>query len=723
MFLPLPDSLRPLGDLVYNLRWTWNQKARQLFQSLDPELWEATGHNPVLMLRRIERWRLEGAAHDGEFLARLREAIHDLHAYLFSRAWFQREHPEAGPVRVAYFAAEFGLTECVPLYSGGLGILSGDHLKSASDLGVPLTAVGLLYRHGYFTQRISPEGGQVERYPVTEFENLPLHREVGADGRWLSVSLDFPGREVVAEVWRADVGRVRLLLLDTRVEQNRPEDQVVTGALYAGDRETRLQQELVLGIGGFRVLTALGMSPDVCHMNEGHAAFLVLERIRRLVKEEGLTFAEAQRAARTGNVFTTHTPVPAGFDVFEPDLLRRYLGSYAAELGISWEELLAQGGSDGRSPFSMVVLALNNAERCNAVSALHAEVSRPLFRSFQPPQEEAARKLVSVANGIHTKSWIAPEVKDLLERHLGADWLEDPRSAAAWEGVARIPDAELWAVHGGRRARLVQWTRRRLPLQLERRGADPGELAWARGVLDPGALTIGWARRFATYKRATLLFRDPDRLRRLLLDPARPVQILLAGKAHPHDEGGKRLIQEISAFASDPELRSRIVLLANYDIAVARMLVRGVDLWLNTPRRPLEASGTSGMKVVPNGGLNLSILDGWWAEAYSPEVGWVLGGGEAAADPETQDDVESRALYELLEREVIPLFYERGPEGFPEGWVRRIKASMRRLCPFYNTDRMVAEYVERFYLPAARSEIAAGESAAQATPSREAAAS
>jgi starch phosphorylase len=721
MLLPLPDSLRPLADLVYNLRWTWNQKTRQLFRDLDPALWEASGRNPVLLLRRIERWRLDEAAHDEEFLARLRDALHDLYQYLSSPAWFQREHPESARLRVGYFAAEFGITECIPLYSGGLGILSGDHLKSASDLGVPLTGVGLLYRHGYFTQRISPEGLQVERYPVTEFENLPLTGEFGADGRRLSVTLDFPGRQVQAEVWRADVGRVRLLLLDTRIEENRTEDQVITGALYAGDRETRLQQELVLGIGGLRALAALGLKPDVCHMNEGHAAFLVVERIRQLVREEGIPFAEARRIARAGNVFTTHTPVPAGFDVFEPDLVRRYLGPYAEELGVSWPEFLALGGSDGQAPFSMVALALNNAGSCNAVSALHAQVSRDLFRGFHPAQQEAAERLTSVANGIHTRTWISPGMKTLLKRHLGERWLDDPRDAAAWEGVERIPDGELWSVQRERRIKLVRWVRRRLAQQLERRGSDPGEQSWAREVLDPEALTIGWARRFATYKRATLLFRDPERLHRLLFDPQRPVQLVVSGKAHPHDEGGKELVRAIAVLSADPAFRSRVVLLSNYDIAVARMLVRGVDLWLNTPRRPLEASGTSGMKVAPNGGLNLSILDGWWAEAYTPEVGWALGGSGPAQDPEAQDEAESRALYELLEREVVPLFHQRGPDGVPSAWMARVKASIKRLCPIYNTDRMVTEYAERFYLTTARA-AGAGDLVADAQP-RQAAAS
>lgn len=704
MQLSLPDPLRRLPDLAYNLRWTWNYETRELFRSLDPELWEATERNPVLLLRTVGRRRLKEVAADEVFLARFQAALRHLHDYLASPAWFQTRHPDSADLQVAYFAAEFGLAECIPLYSGGLGILSGEHLKSASELGVPLTGVGLLYRHGYFTQRLSPDGVQIERYPVTEFEHLPVAPEIGKDTRTLSVRLAFPGRDVFAEVWRAQVGRVRLLLLDTRVETNRPEDQVISGALYAGNRETRLQQELFLGIGGMRALAALGLRPHVCHMNEGHAAFLVLERIRQLMKEEGLSFEQAREAARAGNVFTTHTPVPAGFDIFDPGLLRPYLEPYAAELQLSWRDFLALGGSDGGSPFSMVALALNNSARCNAVSPLHAQVSRALFLGFQPAQDQAAERLESVANGIHTRSWIAPELKSLLNRHLGPHWLEDPGDADLWERVEVIPDAELWSIHCARRAKVVAWVRQRLPHQLERRGADPGTLSWTRSVLDPDALTIGWARRFAAYKRADLLFRDIERLRRLLGDPARPVQVIVAGKAHPHDDDGKRVLRAIAGLAGEPGLRGKVVVLANYDIGVARMLVRGVDLWLNTPRRPLEASGTSGMKVVPNGGLNLSILDGWWAEAYAPEVGWALGGTEPFDDLDFQDEAESRLLYELLEQEVVPLFYERGPDGLPAGWIAKMKASMRRLCPVYNTNRMVSEYTERFYLSAARRE-------------------
>jgi starch phosphorylase len=697
----LPEPLRPLADLAFNLRWTWNGAAADLFRRLDPELWETTNRSPVRLLRLADGARLADAAADERYLAALREALHELHEHLESPGWFAAFHPEARDLRIAYFAAEFGLAECVPLYSGGLGILSGDHLKSASDLGLPLTGVGLLYRHGYFTQRLTTEGVQQELYPVTVAEDLPLVRELLPDGRVLRVGLSFPGREVFAEVWRAQVGRVRLLLLDTRIDANRPEDQVVTGALYGGDRENRLQQEIVLGMGGIRALAELGLRPDVCHLNEGHAAFLVLERIRQLVREEGLAFPQARDAAREGNVFTTHTPVPAGFDAFAPDLLHAYFAGYAEELGLGWREFLALGGSDGTSPFSMAALALGNSSRCNAVSRLHAEVSRSLFRSFHPPQELAAEELIPLSNGIHTASWAAREMKELLTRHLGPRWTEEPHEPDAWHGVDAIPDGELWAAHSALRAGLVEWVRGRLPQQLERRGSDPSDHAWARWVLDREALTIGWARRFATYKRATLLFHDRERLRRLLGDAARPVQVVLAGKAHPHDDEGKRMIRELASLAADPGLRLKVVFLANYDIGLARRLVRGVDLWLNTPRRPLEASGTSGMKVVVNGGLNLSVLDGWWAEAYDPEVGWAIDAADAHADHAAQDHAEADRLFSILENEIVPLFYDRGEDGVPVGWVRRMKASLRRLAPYYNTHRMVREYTERLYLPAA----------------------
>ncbi|MBA2564019.1 MAG: alpha-glucan family phosphorylase [Gemmatimonadetes bacterium] len=697
----LPDALRPLLELAYNLRWTYNAPIRALFRDLDQVLWETTGRNPAALLRRIERRRLQEAAQDAGYVARVHALARDFHAHLSLPSWFDTHQPRGAHLRVAYFAAEFGLTDCVPLYSGGLGILSGDHLKSASELGIPLTGVGLLYRHGYFTQRISGAGRQLESYPRTHIEDLPAQRELAPDGRTVTIRLEFPGREVHAEVWRIQVGRIHLLLLDTGIEANRPEDQVITGALYAGDRETRLQQEIVLGIGGLRALLAVGQRPNVCHMNEGHAAFLVLERLRQLVRDEGLPLRDAQDAIRAENVFTTHTPVPAGFDAFSPELMRPYFESYAAELGLGWGDFLALGGSDGGSPFSMAVLALNHSGTCNAVSPLHRDVSRALFRSFHPPQHEAAERLEFVSNGIHNRSWVSLEMKALLTRHLGDRWLREPQEPSAWEGLDAVPDAELWGVHADCRARLVEWVRQRLPQQLERRGVEPQEHAWARQVLDPQALTIGWARRFAGYKRATLLLRDVERLRRLLLgDPARPVQVVIAGKAHPHDDEGKRMIEDLARFAADAGVRARVVLLANYDIDVARVLVQGVDVWLNTPRRPLEASGTSGMKVIANGGLHLSVLDGWWAEAYAPDLGWALGGTDGFEDPGHHDHVEAGALYEILEREVVPLFFERDSRGIPAAWVARMRTSMRRLCPYYNTHRMVREYTERFYLPA-----------------------
>lgn len=701
----IPERLMGLQDLAFNLRWTWDHETIALFRRLDRDLWETTGHNPVLMLGTIDQRRLREAEQDESFLAHLDRVHLYLELYMTEPAWFQRAYPEFKNMRIGYFSAEFGLTECLPIYGGGLGILAGDHLKSASELGLPLVGMGLLYQKGYFRQYLNVDGWQQERYPMNDFYNMPVlpaHRE---DGTPVAVEVDLPGRKVKAQVWRVQVGRISLFLLDTNLPENRPEDQDITDQLYGGDRDMRIRQEIVLGIGGMRALEALGIRPDVCHMNEGHAAFLGVERARMLLREHGLTYREARQASSAGNVFTTHTAVPAGFDLFDPGMIRHYFSDYAADMGVPFEVFVGLGRgnpNDSNELFNMAALALKHASYCNGVSKLHGRVARRMAHPTWAAFPESEVPVTSITNGVHIRSWISWEMVQLLDRYLGPRWMEDPTDLSAWDRVAQIPDEELWRTHERRRERLIHFVRRCLTHQLEQRGSSEHERKMAQEALDPEALTIGFARRFATYKRATLLLRDAERLQRILSDRERPVQILMAGKAHPHDNGGKELIRQVVHFARDEQVRRRFVFLEDYDVATARYLVQGVDVWLNTPRRPLEASGTSGMKILANGGLNVSILDGWWDEGYDPSVGWAIGNGEEYEDHEYQDRVEGAALYDLLEREVIPLFYGRGTDGLPRGWIAKMKASMRKLCPVFNTNRMVHDYVERCYLPAAR---------------------
>ncbi|HLJ53827.1 MAG TPA: alpha-glucan family phosphorylase [Chthonomonadaceae bacterium] len=701
----LPESLKPLRKLAYNIRWAWDFEAAELFQRLDRDLWEKTTRNPVRMLGSISQQRLQEAAQDESFLAHMERAASSLNSYLSStNTWYLRNHAAACDpgLRVAYFSMEFGLTECLPIYSGGLGVLAGDHLKSASDLGVPLVGVGLLYQQGYFRQRLNADGWQQERYPKNDFYNLPVLPELGSNGEPVRISVEFPGRTVHAQVWRAEVGRVPLYLLDTNIPVNSAADQNITDALYGGDTEKRLCQELILGIGGLRALQAVGITPTVCHMNEGHAAFLALERVRLLRKEHGVDFWVAQEASAAGNLFTTHTPVPAGFDVFSSDLLHKYFDPMLDELGLSFEDFLGLGrvrSFDKGEQFNMAVLALRHAHHVNAVSQLHASVTRRMVQTMYPGFPEEEVPISGVTNGIHIRSFISPEMAGLLDRYLEGRWTQNAPDPTAWERVDEIPDDELWRVRERRREQLVNFARGRLKTQYEQRNMSEYEIRQTREVLNPNALTIGFARRFATYKRATLILSDPARLVKLLTDTARPVQILLAGKAHPRDDGGKELIRQIQQFARREDVRNRMVFLEDYDIGLARQLVQGVDVWLNTPRMLMEASGTSGMKVLPNGGLNLSIPDGWWAEGYDPRAGWSIGKGEEYADPDYQDRMEALALYELLEKEVVPLFYDRNTEDLPRAWVRRIKSSMKKLCPLYNTHRMVAQYAESFYFP------------------------
>lgn len=697
----LPDRLQGLRKIAYNLWWTWHHEAVHLFKRIDPEKFEALDHSPHRLFAAIDQARLDALAQDDGFLSHLDRVEAALDLYMKSPGWYPHTHRQSG-LAVAYFSMEFGIHECVPVYSGGLGVLAGDHLKSASDLGLPLCGVSLMYRQGYFRQYLNSDGWQQERYPENDFFNMPLISENNADGIPLVVGVPFPNREVLARVWRIQVGRVPLYLLDTNLPQNQPADREITAQLYGGDQEMRVKQELILGIGGYRALRALGKQPTVCHMNEGHSAFLVLERIRSLMDEKGLSFAEAQEAITASTVFTTHTPVPAGNDAFAPQLIEQYLGHYASLLGIEKNQLLGLGRinpAESGEFFGMTVLALKTSNVANGVSKLHGSVSRKMWRKLWPDLPEQDVPICSVSNGVHLASWTSAEMTHLLERYLGTAFWEKATDARLWQKVDNLPDAELWRCHERNREQLIAFARQRLRAQLKSRGASVAELEKADDALDPEALTIGFARRFATYKRGTLIFRQVERLAQLVARKDRPVQLIFAGKAHPHDKGGKEVIQQLIQFSRRPELRRRIVFIEDYDIHVARMLVHGADVWLNNPRRPLEASGTSGMKVVTNGGLHLSILDGWWAEGYAGDNGFAIGAGEEYTDLDYQDEVESHALYEVLEHQIVPLFYERGEDGVPRDWLRMVKQSIKSLAPVFNTNRMVEEYLRLGYEP------------------------
>jgi glycogen phosphorylase len=682
----LPPELMALEQLARNLAWTWDEAAEQLYASVDEALWERTNHNPIQLLRLVDQRRLDQLAADPDYRAELAATAGRLLAA-----------EEFSQPRVAYFSAEFGLAESLPIYAGGLGVLAGDHLKAASDRGLALAGVGLFYRQGFFRQVLSEDGWQMELYPDHDPADLPIEPVHDRRGGQLTLQLEYPGRSVALRVWCARVGRVPLYLLDTDFEPNEAADRDLTRRLYGGDRDLRLRQEILLGIGGLRALRALKHRPLVFHLNEGHAAFLALERIRELMQERSLTFGEARLAAAAGLVFTTHTPVPAGNDAFPPGMLDYYFGDYYREMGISRTEFLAQGRQqphDESEPFSMTVLALRLCGASNAVSRLHGVVARRMWHPIWPNLPPQTEPIGSVTNGVHMPSWVAPKLTT-ANPSFGAS---APSSGQA--GRTTDEDARLWARHQALRRRLIGFSRERLVAQLARRGAGPAELAWAARVLHPEHLTIGFARRFAGYKRATLLLGDPDRLARLLNQADRPVQLLFAGKAHPHDDLGKELIRELVQLAGRPDFRPRLVFLEGYDLNVARHLVRGVDVWLNTPRRPLEASGTSGMKAVANGALHLSTLDGWWDEAFRPGLGWAIGDRRDYADPAEQDAADRANLFDLLEREVVPLFYDRDAAGLPRGWLAMMRASMAAYTPLFSAERMLAEYDDGFYRPA-----------------------
>jgi glycogen phosphorylase len=702
--IELPREVAGLRTLAYNLWWTWNPQARRMFAHIHPGLW-AMYRNPVELFINIEPHHWESLLEDDVFLTMYKSVYREFEAYTKSAkdTWFAKNHPDYQGGPFVYFSTEFGFHECLRTYSGGLGVLSGDHCKSASDLGLPFIGLGPLYRHGYFEQEIEPDGRQQHFYPSYDFSRLPILPLLGDDGRQLQVTVDFPDRKVWVQVWLAQVGRVPVLLLDTDTNRNDPADRPITGQLYVSGREMRICQEIVTGIGGVRVLHALGIEPSCWHMNEGHCAFLCLERVRGRVKA-GVPFAEACREVAKNSVFTTHTPVPAGNEAFDVSLVKKYFQPCCEELGTNVDDLLNLGLSypgHGHQPFSLTVLALRLSSYANGVSQLHGNVSNDMWRHVFKDAKPTDVPIKAITNGVHTQTWLGYQMSELFDRYLTPAWRHNLMDELFWKrGVANIPDREVWEVHNLQKENLVRFARGRVREQLARHGCSPDELRGVEELLDPNALTIGFARRFATYKRADLLFRDFDRLHALLKDPDRPVQIIFAGKAHPADKPGQDLIRRIFEISRYSDLRGRVV----FNLRIARQLVQGVDVWLNTPRRPHEASGTSGMKAPVNGGINFSIADGWWCEALTPtnDNGWTVGNGMDYENPDMQDYEDSQSLYQLLEAQIIPLFYRRNEDGLPVDWIKVMKASLATVLPRFSTARMVRDYTQHAYLPAAK---------------------
>jgi glycogen phosphorylase len=698
--------LARLEELAYNLWWSWNTEAQALYGRLDPELWDAVNHNPLKLLHRIEQSKLDAAAQHSDYLLAYNDVLAAFDHYLAPNtpSWYNRHYGDKKDQTIAYFSAEFGLHEALPIYSGGLGVLSGDHCKAASDLGLPFIGVGFLYPQGYFTQRIDQEGRQQAEYEKIDFAEVPARPALDLQGHELLISVDLPGRTVYAKIWRIQVGRVPIFLMDTDVPRNAPQDRELSARLYGGDREMRISQEIVLGIGGVRAVLALGYDPAVWHMNEGHSAFLGLERVRRKVQDAGLNFEEAVEAVRANTLFTTHTPVPAGNDAFAFELVDKFFWQYWGQLGLDRERFIAFARQDlpWGAQYSMTVLALRLSGFANGVSQLHGEVSRAMWRFLWPELPTDEVPIGAITNGVHTLTWLAPELKKLYNRYLAADWQEHVEVNEIWDATNSIPDQELWAVHQQRKVEMIDFVRGRVRRQYMRHGESTQRLARAEHILDPNALTIGFARRFATYKRAMLIFHDMDRIKRILSDPQRPVQIVFSGKAHPDDEPGKALIQQVYALSQQPEFAGKIVFLENYDMNIARHLISGVDLWLNTPRRPREASGTSGQKAALSGIPNFSILDGWWEEGFDGTNGWAIGENREYKDLATQDDADSYSLYTTLEEEIIPAFFERDAStGVSPRWLQIMKNAIRSCAPRFSMRRMVIEYTERYYLPAA----------------------
>ena len=697
------DAVRYLHELALDVRWSWSHATDEIWRELEPQLWART-HNPWVVLRTVSRRRLEGMLRDAALRTKVAQLAEEARTAARAPAWYQQTHGSAELNQIAYFSMEFMLSEALPIYAGGLGNVAGDQLKAASDLGVPVVGVGLLYQLGYFRQVIDRAGGQEALYPYNDPMELPVTPLRRDDGEWLRIELTFPGGVLWLRTWQVHVGRLRLYLLDSNDAANYPTYRGITSELYGGGPELRLMQEIVLGIGGWRLLTALNVRPEVCHLNEGHAAFAILERARDYMSRTGQPFDTALTTTRAGNLFTTHTAVPAGFDRFQPQLIEQYLADYARdELHVGLAQLLALGRANPRDdaePFNMAYLAVRGSGAVNAVSELHERVSRRIFLPLFPRWPLHEVPVGHITNGVHTPTWDSPQADVLWTQACGKDrWRGELKSLDAQ--IRCCSDQALWQLRSTARAVLLDFARERVGWQLGSTGMDESAIREAARILRPDALTLGFARRFATYKRPNLLLHDPERLIRLLSDPQRPVQLIIAGKAHPADQAGQQLIREWVQFVRRPEVRPHAVFLADYDMLLTERLVRGVDVWINTPRRPWEACGTSGMKVLVNGGLNISELDGWWAEAYTAEIGWALGDGQAHGESSAWDAAEAARLYELLEREVVPEFYARTADGVPRTWIARVRESMAQLTPRFSANRSVREYVERYYLPAA----------------------
>ncbi|SFH24859.1 maltodextrin phosphorylase [Desulfotomaculum arcticum] len=696
----LPESIGRLRELAYNLWYSWNDQAMELFRFINPRLWEEVYHNPVQFLLRANEDELNNAAENKQFTNNYRKVMDSFDHYMQEKTWYDNCKTPESTQLIAYFSAEFGVHESHPTYSGGLGLLAGDHCKAASDLGLPFVGVGLLYKQGYFTQLIDSDGNQKPDYPFQNFSEMPITPVIDETGRELIVDVKLPGRRVYARIWKMLVGRVCILFLDADLTANRLEDRALTGQLYGGDKETRISQEILLGRAGVRALRAMGLKPTVWHINEGHAAFLLIERVRELAEEQGLPLGPALEAVRADSIFTTHTPVPAGHDVFTFEMVDRYYSHLYERMGLTREQLLELAKDLPEGGFNMTLLALRFCGHCNGVSRLHGEVSRAMFHHLYQgiPVEEVP--ISHITNGIHTLTWLAPELRELFNTYFDHDWEKKIANSATWAEVDAIPDKDFWQVHTALKAKALDFARKKLIEQRTRNQETFDRVKEVENYLTPNTLTIGFARRFATYKRANLIFSNKDQLLKLLNNPNGPVQLIFAGKAHPADTAGQELIKQINDLAAEEQFRGKIIFLENYDINVARCLVQGVDVWLNTPRRPMEASGTSGMKAALNGVLNCSILDGWWPEAYNGENGFSIGADWDFNDEEAQDKYDYNSLLTVLNQVIIPAFYDRQPDGTPVKWIQKMKQSIKTIAPRFSTERMVTEYTEKFYLSA-----------------------
>ncbi|NMC44482.1 MAG: glycosyltransferase family 1 protein [candidate division Zixibacteria bacterium] len=703
----LPEKIARLQELANNVWYAWSPELTQLFRRLDEDTYDRVNQNPVMMLAHVPQERLREAAEDESFVAHLGRVYEAFTGYMARKKWFENRFPAFKNAHIAYFSCEFGLDVSLPMYSGGLGVLSGDHLKSASDLGIPIVAVGLLYRYGYFQQSLTVDGWQTESYTENDWYNMPVTLEKDASGKPIQITVEMGTSPVKAQIWRVQVGKVPLYLLDANIPENPSMHREITYQLYTGDKDIRIRQEILLGIGGVRALEALGYHPGVYHLNEGHSMFLCLERVRRLMERDKLSYEEAVETVWSTNVFTTHTPVPAGNEQFDAKLMEKYLTPMGEALGIGFRGLMKLGRvieTNDQEPFSMTVGALRLSAFANGVSQLHGKTSRSMWRFVWPGYPDDEVPITSITNGVHPYSWISPTLGELYETYIGPRYIEQPEDPSFWDKIYRIPNIELWRAHQRNKEQLIFFTRQRIRRQAEAKGKSQQELNRTEEILDPHALTVGFARRFATYKRGYMLFSDLERLRKLVSNADRPIQFIFAGKAHPRDNYGKEIIKSIVHIAQRNEFYNNVIFLENYDLDLAWKLVAGVDVWLNTPRRPEEASGTSGMKAALNGALNVSILDGWWVEGYTPDTGWAIGSPNATfANNEEQDYIESQELYDILERDVIPMYYDRNKEEYPPEWIQMMKNSIVMGGKRFSSHRMLREYTEKFYVPAIQS--------------------